>query len=508
MSLIRKLAGETAVYGMSSILSRLLNYVVLVPYLTRVFDPSSYGIISDLYTYAAFGAVIFTCRFETAYFRFADKQSLYKDPVYDTANTWVLLSSVALVLPLFLFAGTIAEWLQYPGSPDYVWWLALILLVDALSAIPFAQLRLANKPARFALAKTLGILANIAGVFFFLNLCPQLARKGWNWFGQIYDPYNRVAYVFIANLFGSAVTLLFLWPEIKRIKWKLDKSIWNKMWNYAWPLIVVGIAAAINQVSNIPMMKWLLPGEQQENQAQIGVYSACSKIAVLMNLFIQAFNYASEPFFFRHAKREDAKPIYAQVAQAFTLTGSMVFLGIMLYLDVVQYLLGDEFRSGLHIVPVLLMAFLSLGLYYSFSVWYKLTDNTNAGAWISVSAAMLTLGSNALLIPMYGIAGAAWANLITYLYMTVTSYFLGQKYYRIDYPVYSMLWMVGLAMGLYALSVVIRPRFEGNLPWILLVNTGLMLLYLVLIYATLGKTLREMFGRGGTESAADLDSPT
>ncbi len=480
MSLIKKLAGETVIYGASSILSRLLNYVILTPYLTKVFVEQEYGVVSLLYTYAALLMVFLTYRMETAFFRFASKDTNL-NRAFSTAALPILITTLLALAILLPFSGTIADWLSYEGHRDYIIWFVLIVGFDALAAIPFAKLRLENRPIKFAVVKTVNILVNIFFIFFFLEICPLLIRKGYDWLELIFDKNNRIAYVFIANLLGSASVFLLLLPEYFKHKLQFDGALLRQMLAYAAPLVVVGIAAIVNQLINLPMLEHLLPYGLEENRAQVGIYSACYKIAILMSLFIQAFNYAAEPFFFRNSNRGDAKAIYAQVGLAFTLVGGTVFLGITSYIDFIKYFIGENFRSGLHIVPILLLAFLSLGLYYNFSIWYKLTDKTKFGAYISVAGAVITITLNFILIPIYGYVGSAWAALVCYTFMAATAYFTGKRYYPIDYPIIKMLLYIVAAIGLYFIGSIFK---QLNLEWWLNIffNTILLLGYIFLIF--------------------------
>ena len=367
MSLLKKLAGETAIYGTSSILSRLLHYVILTPFFTRTFQTGEYGVVSNMYTWAALLMVLFTYRMETAFFRFGSRED-EMEKVFSTASISLLGSTAVFVSVMIAFAQPIAGWLHYPDHADYVIWFALIIGFDALAAVPFAKLRLENRPIRFAVIKTLNIIINIIFIFFFLELCPYLIDRGFTGLDVIYNPADRIEYVFISNLIASTVVIFLFLPTYFNIKLRFDRLLWRRMILYALPLVIVGIAAVVNQLIGIPMLIEFLPGSIEENHDQAGIYSAAAKIAVLMNLFTQAFNYAAEPFFFRNAERSDSKYIYAQVGQAFAIVGSLVFLGIMLYLDIIQFFLGKDFRTGLGVVPLLLLAYLFLGLYYNFSI--------------------------------------------------------------------------------------------------------------------------------------------
>lgn len=481
MSLLKKLAGDTVIYGVSSILSRILNFVILVPYLTNVFSTKEYGVVSEFYAYVALLLVIFTYRMETTFFRFASREE-EKGSTFSTASISLLVTTLILSSLLLLASQSIANWLQYPTHQDFVIWIILIIALDALAAIPLAQLRLDNRPMRFAGIKVINILVNIFFIFFFLEICPFLMDRGWNSLSMIYQPDNRIAYIFIANLLASAVVLLLLMPQYLKIRWQFQPALWRKMLRYALPLIVVGITGVVNQLINLPLLKALLPYGLEQNTQMVGIYSACFKIAILMSLFIQAFNYAAEPFFFSHSKRSDAQVIYAQVGQAFAMVGSLVFLGILLYIDLIQYLIGKDFRSGLEIVPILLLAFFCLGLYYNFSIWYKLKDRTIFGAYISVTGALITLFLNFTLIPILGLTGAAWAALACYGFMATASYLTGRYYYPINYPIGRIIFYIGFAIGAYFVSNWLRQYLDENLLQILLTNSAILCVYLGGIY--------------------------
>lgn len=473
MSLLKQLAGETAIYGVSSILSRLLHYVILTPYLTRVFLPAEYGIVSDLYAWIALLMVFFTYRMETAFFRFGNRTEDL-ERTFSTASLSLIVSTVLLATVFIGTAPSIAALLRYPEHPEYIVWFTLIIVLDTLAAIPFARLRLDNRPIRFAIIKTSGILVNIFFIFFFLDWAPALAEQSWDVFSFVLRAETRITYVFVANALASGAVLLLLSPLYLRLRWQFDTHLWRRMLRYAGPLIVVGVAGIINQLVGVPLLKELASDDLRYNQRLMGMYAAAAKLAVLMNLFTQAFNYAAEPFFFRNAHRQDKDQVYAQVGQAFALVGSLAFLGIMLYLDVVQYFLGEDFREGLGVVPFLLLAYLLLGLYYNFSIWYKLADRTAIGGYIATGGALITLSLNAALIPVVGYYGPAWAALACYAFMAVASYWTGQRYYPIAYPVGRMAGYVVSAVAVYGVAFALQLWLSWPLLPMLLLNTGLL----------------------------------
>jgi len=473
MSLLKKFAGETVIYGLGSILPRILNFGMTF-ILTWILGQGEFGQHGNMYAFTAFILVFFTYGMETALFRFGSKGGQL-EKVFSTAAISLLVTTIILTVILWPFSDEIAAFLEQPEDGRFIQWFILITAFDALSSLPFAKLRLENRPVRFALIKVLSVVFNIMIVLFFLAVCPFLIENGMEWFGGIYDEGRKLDYIFLANLAASAGVFLILFRNFFSFKWQFDKQLWLQMITYALPLIVVGFAGVINRQLDRIFLTKLLPTDVLE---QTGVYHASVKIAVLMSLFITAFNYAAEPFFFKNANREDAKPIYAQIAQAFSMVGSLVFLGIMLYMDLIQHLLGKDFRSGLHIVPIMLLAYFGLGIFYNFSIWYKLTDRTRIGAYISVGGALITIIVNIIFIPKIGIIAPAYAALACYLFMAMLSYFIGKKYYPIDYPIGKMLTYIIVAVAVFGLSEIIRPYLGGNIFKILFVNTLLLFGYL------------------------------
>ena len=499
MSLLKKLASETAVYGLSSILGRLLNYVILTPYLTRTFtNRAEYGIVTELYAYIALLIVVFTFRMETTYFRYAnDKENPGR--AFSTATLFLILSTSLFTLVGMVFAKPIAIWLDYPDRTEYVILFILILALDTLTTVPFARLRLDNRPLKFAFIRLINIFSNLFFLFFFLEICPWLISKGWDPLKTIYDPGFRVGYVFLANLLASLITFLQFMPRIVRMEWKLDVELLKKMLWYTAPLILGGLAGAINQFIGNPMLKFFTPGTTSDKLTQLGLFGAAAKIPILMTLFTQAFNYAAEPFFFRHAHREDAKKIYAQVAQAFTLVGAVVFLGIMLYLDLIAVLIGPKYREATGIVPILLLAYLFLGIYYCFSVWYKLADKTIAGGFFAVGGSTITIVLNILLIPQMGYYGPAWAALACYGFMVTACYLSGQHFFPVAYPIGKMTTYILLALVGYGLSLLNSIWLDGRLLAKLAANTGIFLLFVSIVALLERKTIKTLI-RGQTSA--------
>lgn len=482
MSLLKKLASETAIYGMSSILPRLLNFVLLTPFLTRVLSKADYGIFNDLYSYVALFNILLTFRMETAYFRYAQKQE-EAEKVFSTSALFLLLSTVIFTLIALVLAQPIADAQQYPDHPEFIIALILILALDTLTAIPFARLRFANRPLRFMGIKLTNVAINILLVFFYLHLCPWLEQQAnWQWLQYLHFQNNMVADVFLANVLGSAVNLLQVLPTYLRMKFQIDWVLLRQMLSYSLPLIIAGVAGVINQFIGTPLLKYLGEGDLKENLGEGGVYAAATKIPVMMNLFTQAFNYAAEPFFFRNAHEKGSEKVYGQVAQAFTLVSCVAFLGIMLNIDWVGLFLGENFREGLDTVPVLLLANLFLGLFTTFSIWYKLADRTVVGGWIALGGSLITIVLNVVLIKQgYSYHAPAWTALICYVFMTITSYWAGQKYHPIHYPLGRMALYLVLALLAYGLSEAVRYWAQDVLWVILSINFLILLAYFAAI---------------------------
>ncbi|MEM1214254.1 MAG: polysaccharide biosynthesis C-terminal domain-containing protein [Bacteroidota bacterium] len=488
MSLIKKLAGETAVYGLSSILGRVVNWGILTPYLTRIFSPEDYGIINIVFTAIALLLVLYTYRMETTYFRFArggqTDDTWDAATVFTTATMSIAATTLLFTGLLFLLTPWLTNWLLEPGMEHYFHLLLVIVALDAVAAIPFARLRLTNRPVRFATIKLAAIGLNIVLVFFFLKWLPQWANRGVTWATTWYAEEARISYYFLANVIASGVTLLWLLPLYRGVVWQFATALWRKMLHYALPLVLAGVAGIVNQLIGTPLLKLLGPGTAEENFALGGIYAAAAKLAVLMNLFVQAFNYAAEPFFFRQSGQSNDKQIYADVARAFALVGSLAFLGIMLYRDLIQYFLGEDFRQGLGILPILLIANFFLGLFYNFSMGFKLTDQTHLGGKVAILGSVITLGINILFIPSLTIYAPAWASLACFFTMCVTTYWLTYKHWPVPYALGRMAYYLVLGVGTWALCVGLRGWLPVGLGYTLGLNTVGFWGSLVVLYLT------------------------
>ncbi len=456
MKPLKKLASQTAIYGLPTIVGRLLNYF-LTPLYTYLFSPAEFGDVTTAYAFVSFLMVFLTYGMETTLFRFSQTE-IEKEKVYSTAVTSLFISSITFIFLTSFFSKPISETLKFSGHPEYIIWFAFILGCDAFSAIPFAKLREQGKAKRFAIIKSLNISINIGLNLFFIWFCktvydsPQSSFKPF--VELVYNPAIGIGYIFISNLLASVITLLLLSPEIISVKWKIDSALWKRMMLYGLPLLVAGLAGMANETLDRVLIPLLLPEEIAKSQN--GIYGACYKIAILMTIFIQAFRFAAEPFFFSHAKEKDAKKTYADIMKFFVIICSLIFLGTMMNMQWIQYFVGEKFRVGLDVVPILLIANLFLGIFINQSIWYKLTGQTSYGALLTIFGATITILLNIYWIPRIGYMGSAWATLICYASMMVASYFWGNKHYPVNYDLKRILGYLGLSLALHCISVFIK----------------------------------------------------
>lgn len=467
MNPLKRLASQTAIYGLSSIIGRFINYL-LVPLYTYSFTTSEYGIVSEFYAYAGFLAVLLTFGMETGYFRFREREGSDPALVYSTSLRFLLGANLGFLAVALALDHIIAGALQHGDHPEYVGWFALIVALDSVGAIAFARLRAENRALRFAGVKLIEILVAVGLNLFFIAYCRSAYEAAPDsWAGQLWNPAIGIGYIFLANIAASTVKLLLLAPQMQGVARGFDRELFMRMLRYSLPMVIIGLAGVINEMLDRAALKYLLPYDQETNLAQLGIYSACYKLAVLMSLFIQAFRYAGEPFFFAQARHQDAPHTYAAVLNYFTIFCAFIFLFVLAYIDLFKYFIGEPFREGLRVVPVLLMANLLLGIYVNLSIWYKLTDRTLLGASVAIGGAILTIVLNLWWVPILGYMGAAWATLVCYAAMTIASYLLGRRFYPVPYDVKRVLGYLGLAVGLYALNATISgvtglPSYAGG----------------------------------------------
>ncbi len=437
MANLKSLAKDTAIYGLSSIIARFINYL-LVPIQTARFAASGgeYGIITNVYAYVSLLIILLTFGMETTFFRFMSKEGEDPKKVYSTALTMVMMTSLISAVLLMTFLHPIAASVGYADHPEYVAVMYITVAIDAFMAIPFAYLRYLHKPMKFALLKIINILLNIALNLLYLVVLPALKL---NPFG-IYDEQFTldVAFVFYINLFCTCATLLMLWKEWTAQPFKIDKNTCKRMLSYTWPLLVMGLAGQLNQAASQILFPYLFDGSQEEARAQLGIYGACIKIAMIMVMITQAFRFAYEPFVFGKSKDKDNRETYAQAMKFYLIFTLLAFLVVMGYIDILKFLIGETYWEGLRVVPIVMAAEIMFGVFFNLSFWYKLTDRTIWGAYFSGIGAIVLITIDILLIPRFSYMACAWAGFAAYATSMILSYMIGQRYYPITYPIKDM----------------------------------------------------------------------
>ena len=467
---MKQLAGQTAIYGLSSILGRMINFL-LVPLQTAVLTQSEYGINVDFYSLIAFLIVVVTFGMETSYFRFAEQKELDERKVFGASLTMISLVLLAIALFAYLFQQPILAALRYQEAPQYLFYLVAILALDALSAIPFARLRRQNKAFRFAGIKLALIFSNIViNLYFFLPSYWELHEiTGW-WSHEM----RGVDYIFIANFWASLIMFGLLLPTLRPLKLNLDPKYTKVLLRFGIPLLIGGLAGIANEMLDRQLLKYLLP---KESWAQgVGIYGAVYKISIFLILFNQAFRYAAEPFFFKNAKNADGKVKMAKVMVGFTWVMSIGFVMIISGLDYLKYFIDEKFWIGLELVPILLLANVILGINTNLNVWYKVSDKTSYGIYITFIGLAFTIVGNVLLIPVIGIFGAAWTTLAAYSAMFVASLLWSLKHYPVPYNWLKLGTFVGSAT---LMSFIIHYVDVGGSG----VKIGLGLAYLLSMFA-------------------------
>jgi len=470
---VRKLAGQTVIYGMGTIVPRFLHYAVLTPFYTRIFiDKSDYGIVTELYAWMVLLLVILTYGMETGFFRFVQRKE-EADKVYSTSLISLFITSLLFVVLVNVFIVPVSAAMNYSNNHDYIRMFAGILAIDAFTAIPFARLRKENRPYLFSAIKMINVFITLGLVIFLLKIAPGIYERSDGWFRTIYNPDYKVGYIFVANLISSFATMLMLIPYVFRIKFVFDIGIWKKMILYSFPLLLAGVSGSINDALDKVLLRRMIGGD--EGLSVVGEYGAAYKIAVLMALFIQMFRFAAEPFFFERAKHTDAKETYAFVMKYFIIIMLIVYLGINLYISGIQYIVGRNYRDAMVIVPIISMAYLLYGIYINHSIWYKLSDLTRFAVYITLIGAAITVVVNVLFIPEFGYMASAWAHVGSYGAMIIMSFVFAEKRYKVNYNMVSLIPYFTIAV-----SMVIFGYFFNypNLIVELSINTGMIWLFI------------------------------
>jgi len=494
MSLLKKLAGQTALYGLSSMIGRAINFL-LVPVYTSLLLPAEYGIVTELYAYAAFFNILYLFGMETTYFRFANKKDADESHIFNHVNTQVLFGGLIISAIIFLVTPKIAAHLSIGNVEKtaadftaYIYYIVLILFTDAALSIAFARLRMRNKAFWFASIKLMNI-----GVTVLLNVIllwgiplllvsNSISEETKQFILRWYDPNDLVSYIFISNLVANLLQLPFLLKAFSGFKFVWDTYLYKPMLVYALPLMVMGLAGMVNEMLDRLILRELLPDDFYPGSSKLhalGVYGACYKLSMFMTLAIQAFRYAAEPFFFSRAADKNSPQLFADIMKWFVLVCLLIFLGVSLNMDLVKHFLGgDAYWEGLAIVPVLLLANLFLGVYYNLAIWFKLTDKTYWGIYISLFGAAVTIIGNIVLIPLLGYMGAAYVTLFCYASMAIGSYLLGHKYYPIPYQILKIgTWILSAASLVWFSTYIPATNMVGNF----LINNGIIIAWLGII---------------------------
>ncbi|GAA4803685.1 polysaccharide biosynthesis C-terminal domain-containing protein [Olivibacter ginsenosidimutans] len=493
MSTLKKFAGQTLIYGLSTIIARLF-YFILTPLYVSQYPAKTYGIFTTMYAWAAMFNAFLAFGMETTFFRYLQKHEKEKSKVYSNTLFIIILTSTVFITFVLLFAKDIAIWMKNgvydPDRVLYVKYFAFILVADALCVIPFASLRAAGKPLKFGLIKLANIFIAIAFNLFFILGIPFLMKHHLlfsDWFASWYRQ-GWIGYVFLANLIASILTFLMLLPELLKISLKIDGRLLLNMLAYSFPVLIANFSFIINENFDKIFLEKLLPPETPD----IGIYGAVSKIAIFLSIFINAFRLGAEPFFFSHSKSPNARETYALIMDYFIITMVLIFVGLVCNIEILKYFIKGEnlkeqlqYWSGLKIVPVLLMAYLFLGVYMNLSIWYKLSDQTRYGLYISGIGALVTIVLNYIFIPQYSYVASAWITMITYASMMVLSYILGQKNYAIPYHTLKNLLYIGCAIVISWLSFVV---FKRNL----IIGNGLFVLFMGVAGIVEWKSLRAL----------------
>lgn len=455
MAGIKSLIKDTAIYGVSSIVGRFLNWC-LVPMYTYMFPTEQYGIVTNIYAYVALVLIILLYGMETGFFRFANHER-WKNPmqVYSTTLISVGTSSLMFVVLACLFSSDIAGALNCGDHPSYIWMMAVAVGIDAFSSLPFSYLRYKKRPVRFATLKFANIGLNIGLNLFFLVLCPWIWKQAPDLISWFYDPGFGIGYIFLANMISSMVVMMLLMPEL-RVSYTFNFQLWREMLRYSYPLLILGVAGIMNQTIDKILLPFLIDDPVEASQ-QLGIYGANYKIAIVMVMFIQAFRFAYEPFIFDKNKEAggDKRQAYSDAMKFFVIFGLFIFLGVMFFLDLLKYFISPRYFEGLQVVPIVMAAEFFFGIFFNLSLWYKLTDRTIWGTWFSLGGLAITLIINVVFVPQYGYVACAWGALCCYGAMMVASYLIGQKKYPINYHLPRLMLYILSAGALYGVAMLL-----------------------------------------------------
>lgn len=494
MSSIKKLASQTLWYGLSSIAARFISYL-LVPYLTFKFTETVYGEMSMVYSFIPFLNVILTHGMETAYFKFGTKEN--EDKIYHTSSFSMFMVTAIVIMGLIYWSSAISQLLQITAHPEYITLMAWVVGLDAITTIPFSRLRLQEKPKKFAFIKIGGIVLNMIATYFFISLIPEFIQTNpTSWIADYYKSDWDVGYILTAGIIQNVFVLILLKKEISALRFSFDFGLWKQMMLFALPLILVGLGGMVNETLDRIMLGWWGPaGSVDANKALVGIYSACYKLSILITLSVQAFRMGAEPFFFKQAGTDHAQKTYARVMKFFVITLCIMFLMVVLYLDIwKQFIRNPAMYVGLKVVPILLIANMFLGIYYNLSIWYKLSNKTMAGAWITLIGAVITIAINYLAIPYFGFMASAWATFFCYGSMMVISYKWGQKIYPIPYATKKLIAYFVISLLLYAMNIGVH-QISNNAPFNYLFASILLVVFILFVAKIEKNELKLIFNK-------------
>lgn len=474
---LKSLAKDTAIYGLSSIVGRFLNYLLVPLYTLKISAASGgYGIITNVYAYTALLLVILTYGMETTFFRYANKAEENPNKVYTTTLLSVGFTSLLFILLVWAFLSPLSQVMGYDSHPDYIGVMAVCVAFDAFTAIPFAYLRYKKRPVKFACLKILNILMLITLNLAYYVLLPALYAKHPDTVGLIYSPTVGAGYVFYINTFCSMILVLFLYKELFGFKYKFDWDLLKRMLRYSWPILVLGIAGILNQTADKILFPFVY--KNADVNTQLGIYGAASKIAMIMALITQAFRYAYEPFVFGKSRDKDNRQTYAKAMKFFIIFTLLAFLVVMAYMDILKHIIAPDYWTGLKVVPIVMAAEIMMGIYFNLSFWYKLIDKTIWGAYFSGIGCFVLICINLIFVPRFGYIACAWAGFAGYGSAMLFSYLVGQRQYPINYPLKSIFGYILLAAALFAAGELLPIHSV----WLrLLYRTALLMIFVIYI---------------------------
>ena len=454
MGKLQSLAKDTAIYGLSSIIGRFLNYLLVPLYTAKMsVESGNYGVVTNIYAWVAVLLVFLTFGFETTFFRFASKENAEVKKVFSMSMQVIGALCGVFLLLIFLFLPSISGTLGYTKHPEFIGIMAIVVSLDALQAIPFGLLRLQKKAIKFASLKLLNIFANISLNLTFFLLLPEMHTNGIEWVSRIYNPENQTLYVFLINLICTAFITLFFIPELKLFRFTFDGALLKSMLKYSWPLLLLGIAGILNLNADKIIYTYLVPGQQ--GIIDLSIYGAAVKVAAIMAMLMQAFRYAYEPFVFGNSKEKDSKALYAKAMKYFIIIAMLAFLVVMFYMDILRHIINPAYWQGLRVVPIIMAAEIFMGIYFNLSFWYKINDETYWGAIFSFIGCFILFAVNIIFVPKYGYMACAWASLSGYFTAMLLSYFVGQKRNAINYDLKAIFKYTVLFAGIYGISLIL-----------------------------------------------------